>query len=247
MSVLNGKIALVTGASKGIGAGIALALAEAGAGVVVNYGSSRDGADKVVAEIVSKGGEAIAVQGDVSKPAELSTLFDTARQRFGRLDILVNNAGVFAPTPLESLTEQEYRRQFDINVLGLLLASQAAAAAFGQGGSIVNVGSVVSRTHPPGMVVYNATKGAVDAITRTLAKDLGGRGIRVNSVNPGATDTEGARAMFAGNEQAFDGMVAVTPLGRMGLPRDIARAVVFLASDDAAWITGETLAVSGGM
>ncbi len=247
MSVLTGKVALVTGASKGIGAGIAQGLAAAGAKLVVNYASSREGADKVVDEIVAKGGEAIAVQGDVSKPGEVSALFGAARERFGRVDILVNNAGVFAPTPLESLAEADYRRHFDINVLGLLLASQAAAAQFENGGSIVNIGSLASRIHPPGLVVYNATKAAVDAITRTLAKDLGSRGIRVNSVNPGATDTEGTRAMFAGNEEAFTSMAATAPLGRVGLPADIARAVVFLASDEAGWITGETLAAAGGM
>jgi 3-oxoacyl-[acyl-carrier protein] reductase len=248
MSKLAGKTAVVTGASKGIGAGIAKALAAEGAAVVVNYASSKEGADKVVEAIKAKGGKAVAVQGDVAKAADVKKIFSEAKQAFGRLDILVNNAGVYNFSPLGDVTEAEFHRHFNTNVLGLLLATQEAAKHFGdEGGSVINIGSAVSELNPPNSVVYTATKGAVDAVTHVLAKELGPKKIRVNSINPGVVETEGTRAGgFVGTdiEQQF---IALTPLGRTGQPEDIAPVAVFLASDDSRWLTGDTLVVSGGL
>jgi 3-oxoacyl-[acyl-carrier protein] reductase len=248
MSELAGKVAIVTGASKGIGAGIAKGLGAAGAGVVVNYASSKEGADRVVAEITSKGGRAIAVQGDVSKATDVQRLFEETKKAFGSLDVLVNNAGVFQLEPLESVTEDEFHREFNTNVLGLILTTQAAVKYFGpEGGSVINIGSVVSSLTPPMSVVYTATKGAVDAVTRVLAKELGPRKIRVNSINPGGVETEGVhRIGMIGSDQQKQ-IVAQTPLGRFGQPEDIAPVAVFLASEKSGWMTGETIAVSGGL
>ena len=247
MDRLAGKVAVVTGASKGIGAAIAQALAGAGAAVVVNYAGSKEGANRVVAAIGAAGGKAAAVQADVSKAPDVARLFAETTRLFGRLDVLVNNAGVYDFAPVGGITEAHFHRHFDINVLGLLLASQEAVKLFGsEGGSIINIGSVVSRTTPPGMAVYNATKGAVDAITATLSKELGSRKIRVNAINPGAVDTEGSRVMGMDGEMAA-AAVAQTPLGRIGQPGDIAPIAVFLASGEAGWMTGETLLASGGM
>ncbi len=247
MSKLAGKVAVVTGASKGIGAGIAVALAAEGASVVVNYASSRSGADAVVARITAAGGQAVAVQADVAKLDQAQALVASAVEHFGQLDILVNNSGVYEVAPLEDITAAHFHRQFDINVLGLLQVTQAAARHLGAGASIINIGSVVSTMTPPGMAVYTATKGAVDAITGVLARELGPRGIRVNSINPGMVDTEGAQAAgFVGSEFQSQ-IVAQTPLGRIGTPADIASAAVFLASDDAAWLSGELLKASGGL
>jgi 3-oxoacyl-[acyl-carrier protein] reductase len=248
MSKLSGKVAVVTGASKGIGAGIAKGLAAEGAAVVVNYSSSKDGADRVVAEISSKGGRAIAVQGDVAKAADVEKIFANTKRAFGRLDILVNNAGVYDLRPLEQVTEEHFHQHFDINVLGLLLATREAAKLFGaEGGSVINIGSEVSDLTPPNSVVYTATKGAVDAVTRVLAKELGPRKIRVNSINPGVIETEGTHAAGVIGSDFEKQLVALTPLGRTGHPDDIAPVAVFLASDDSRWITGDTLAVSGGL
>jgi 3-oxoacyl-[acyl-carrier protein] reductase len=248
MNRLSGKIAVVTGASKGIGAGIAKGLAAEGAAVVVNYASSKDGADRVVADIKAKGGKATAVQGDVAKAADVKKIFAETKQAFGRLDILVNNAGVYNFSPLEEVTEEDFHRHFNINVLGLLLATQEAAKLFGdKGGSVINIGSAVTELNPPNSVVYTATKGAVDAVTRVLAKELGPKKIRVNSINPGVVETEGTHAGgFVGGdfEKQF---VALTPLGRTGKPDDIAPVAVFLASDESRWVTGDTLVVSGGL
>ncbi len=249
MSKLIGKVAVITGASKGIGAGIAKALAAEGASVVVNYAASKDGADRVVSEITGKGGKAIAVQGDVAKASDVKRLFDETKKAFGALDILVNNAGVYQVMPLEAVTEDEFHREFNTNVLGLILATQEAAKYFGpDGGSVINIGSVASRITPPGMVVYTATKGAVDAITHVLAKELSPRKIRVNSINPGSVDTEGVRTMGMIGSDFEKQMIAMTPLGRMGVPEDIAPVAIFLASADSAWMmTGEILLASGGM
>ena len=247
MSKLEGKVAVVTGASKGIGAGIAKALAAEGASVVVNYSSSKAGADTVVAAIVAAGGKAVAAGGDVSKAAEAQGIIDAAIKSYGRLDILVNNSGVYEMLPLETLTEQHFHKLFNINVLGLLLVTQAAAKHLGEGGSVINIGSAITRLKFPGASVYTATKGAVDVITGVLAKELGGRKIRVNSINPGIVATEGARAQgFIGSdfEKSF---VAQTPLGRVGEPEDIAKIAVFLASSDSAWMTGEILPATGGL
>ncbi|MDZ5452730.1 glucose 1-dehydrogenase [Labrys sp. ZIDIC5] len=248
MSRLAGKVAVVTGASKGIGAGIAKSLAAEGAAVVVNYASSRDGAEKVVAEITAKGGKAIAVKGDVSKAEEVKAIFVEAEKAYGRLDVLVNNAGVYAFAPLEEVTEAEFHRQFNTNVLGLLLASQEAEKHFGpEGGSIINIGSVATDVNFPATSVYTATKGAVTSITRVLAKELGPRKIRVNSINPGMVETEGVHAAgFIGGDLESQ-TVAQTPLGRIGQPGDIAPVAVFLASGESGWLTGEVLAVSGGV
>ncbi len=248
MGRLDGKIGLVTGASKGIGAGIAKGLAAEGAAVVVNYASSKEAADRVVAEIAAEGGTAIAVQGNVAKAADVEKIFAETRRAFGRLDILVNNAGVYDLRPLEAVTEADFHRHFGVNVLGLLLATQEAAKLFGDdGGSVINIGSVASELNSPNTVVYTATKAAVDAVTRVLAKELGPRKIRVNSINPGFVVTEGTSAAgFVGTDFEKD-LVATTPLGRTGQPEDIAPVAVFLASDESRWITGDTLIVSGGL
>jgi 3-oxoacyl-[acyl-carrier protein] reductase len=247
MGVLDGKVALVTGASKGIGAGIAKGLAEAGAAVVVNYASSKEGADRVVAEIGSKGGRAIAVKGDISKAAEVKQLFQETIQAFGALDILVNNAGVYSFGPLESATEEEFHRQFNTNVLGLIMATQEAVKLFAdKGGSIINIGTAASQTGAANMVLYLATKSAVDSVTRVLSKELGPRNIRVNSINPGGTETEGAHALGVIGSDFQTQLIAQTPLGRFGQPEDIAHIAVFLASDASGWLTGEILHASGG-
>jgi 3-oxoacyl-[acyl-carrier protein] reductase len=249
MSRLSGKTAVVTGASKGIGAGIAKRLAAEGAAVVVNYASSKAGADRVVADIKAKGGKAIAVQGNVAKAADVKKIFAETKQAFGRLDILVNNAGVYYSfLPLEEVTEEDFHRHFNVNVLGLLLATKEAAKLFGdEGGSVINIGSVASDLNSPNTVVYTATKGAVDAVTRVLAKELGPRKIRVNSINPGLIETEGTHAMGVIGNDYEKQAVARTPLGRTGRPDDIAPVAVFLASDESRWVTGDTLAVSGGI
>ncbi|MEQ5840223.1 glucose 1-dehydrogenase [Paraburkholderia acidicola] len=247
MGKLTGKVAVVTGASKGIGAGIAVALAAEGASVVVNYASSREGADAVVQAITAAGGKAIAVRGDVSKAVDAKGIIDAAINTYDRLDILVNNSGVYEFSPLEEITEEHFHKQFNVNVLGLLLTTQAAAKHLGEGASVINIGSVVSRLTPPGSAVYTATKGAVDAITGVLAKELGPKKIRVNALNPGMVNTEGARgAGFIGSEMET-GLVSQTPLGRVGQPDDIAAVAVFLASDDARWLTGEQLLAGGGL
>lgn len=244
---LDGKVAIVTGASKGIGASIALHLAEAGAAVVVNYASSREGADRVVAEIVHSGGKAIAVQANLSRKDEIQHLFAEAFKAFGRLDILINNAGVYEFAALEEITIEHFHKMFDLNVLGLLLSSQEALKYFGAaGGSIVNISSVASSAAPANTSVYSGTKAAVDAITKSLGRELGARHIRVNSINPGMVQTEGVHAAGIDESDFRKNTELQTPLGRIGQPQDIAPAVVFLASDDAAWITGETLVISGG-
>ena len=247
MSKLTGKVAVVTGASKGIGAAIAKALAAAGASVVVNYASSKAGADTVVAAITAAGGKAVAVGGDVSKKADAQGIIDAAVKTYGRLDILVNNSGVYAFAPIEDVTEELFHKQFNVNVLGLLLTTQAAVKHLGEGGSIINIGSVVTRITPPGSSVYTGTKGAVDAITGVLSRELGPRKIRVNALNPGMVETEGTQsAGFIGSD--FEkGTVAQTPLGRLGQPGDIASIAVFLASDDSAWLTGEHILAGGGL
>jgi 3-oxoacyl-[acyl-carrier protein] reductase len=245
---LAGKVALVTGASKGIGASIAKHMAAEGAAVVVNYSSSKEGADRVVAEITANGGKAIAVQADVTKAAETERLFADAKKAFGRLDILVNNAGVYEFLPIEGITEEHFHRLFDLNVLALILASREAAKYFGpEGGSIVNISSLASYYAPANGSVYSATKAAVDAVTKSLAKELGPRKIRVNAINPGLVITEGVQT--AGFEQSDirKQMEAQTPLGRIGQVEDVAPAAVFFASSDAAWITGETLVIAGGL
>ncbi|ACB77087.1 SDR family NAD(P)-dependent oxidoreductase [Opitutus terrae] len=244
---LFGKVALVTGASKGIGASIALHLGEAGAAVVVNYTSSREGAERVAGQITQHGGRAVAVQADVSKRADIDRLFAETIAAFGRLDILVNNAGVYDFAPLGQITEAHFHRHFDVNVLGLLLATQKAVDHFDEhGGVIINVGSIVSTFALANGSGYSATKAAVDAITRSLAKELGARRIRVNSLNPGAVDTEGSRAGGIIGSDFEKQIIQDTPLGRTGQPDDIGRVAVFLASGDSGWITGETIAVAGG-
>jgi 3-oxoacyl-[acyl-carrier protein] reductase len=247
MSKLKGKVAVVTGASKGIGAAIAKSLAAEGAAVVVNYSSSKAGADTVVAGIVESGGKAVAVRGDVSQRADAQGVIDAAVEHFGRLDILVNNSGVYGFAPIENVTEEDFHRHFNTNVLGLLLTTQAAVKHLREGSSIINIGSVVSRVTPPGSAVYSGTKGAVDAITGVLSRELGPRKIRVNALNPGMVETEGTRtAGFIGSD--FEaGTVAQTPLGRLGQPGDIASIAVFLASDDSHWLTGEHLLAGGGL
>jgi 3-oxoacyl-[acyl-carrier protein] reductase len=247
MGKLTGKVAVVTGASKGIGAGIAKALAEAGASVVVNYASSREGADRVVAEIVKKDGKAIAVQGDVAKASDVRKLFEETKKAFGTLDILVNNAGVYQFDPLEAITEKEFHRQFNTNVLGPILTAQESLKYFGtKGGSIVNIGSVAATSSPPGSAVYSSTKASLDVITRVLSLELAGRKIRVNSINPGGVETEGFHSSGIAGSDFEKQMIGRTPLGRLGQPADIAKAVVFVASEDAGWVTGETIKVSGG-
>ncbi|HWB87304.1 MAG TPA: glucose 1-dehydrogenase [Bryobacteraceae bacterium] len=248
MSKLSNKVAVVTGASKGIGAGIAKGLAAEGAAVVVNYASSQKDADRVVAEIVEKGGKAIAVQGDVSKAHDVDRLFAETTKAFGTLDVLVNNAGVYHFAALGEITEEQFHRQFGTNVLGLILASRKAAELFGEkGGSIINIGSVASQTTPPATVVYTATKGAVDAVTHVLAKELGPKKVRVNSINPGMVETEGTRTSGIIGSDFQKSVEAQTPLGRVGQPEDIAPIAVFLASQDSEWLTGETLVASGGL
>ena len=244
---LEGKVAVVTGASKGIGAAIARQLGAEGASVVVNYASSKEGADKVVNEIVSKSGKAIAVQGDVSRQADIDKLFAETKKAYKKVDILVNNAGIYEFGPLEAVTEAQFHKIFNLNVLGLLLTTQAAAKHFGEGASVINIGSGVSRITPPNTAVYTATKGAVDAITGVLAKELGAKKIRVNSINPGIVETEGTHtAGFIGSDFEKD-LVAQTPLGRAGQPDDIGAVAVFLASDDSRWLTGEHILAAGGL
>ncbi len=247
MKKLTGKVAVVSGASKGIGAAVARQLASDGAQVVVNYSTSKEGADRVVKAIRDAGGHAIAVGATVAKEAEVDLLFQEARKAYGKVDILVNNAGVYGFAPLEQVTPEEYRRQFDTNVLGLLLATKAALPYFpAEGGSVINISSVVSTLAPPAASVYAATKGAVDTITKALAKELAPRRIRVNAINPGMVMTEGVQAAGIPGSEFEKQAVAATPLGRVGQPEDIAPPVSFLASDDARWITGETILVSGG-
>jgi 3-oxoacyl-[acyl-carrier protein] reductase len=247
MSKLKGKVALVTGASKGIGAAIAKSLAAEGASVIVNYASSKAGADAVVAEIQKAGGKAVAVGGNVAKAEEAQALADAAVKHFGRLDILVNNSGVYEFAPLEDINEEHFNKQFNVNVLGLLLTTKAAAKHLGEGASIINIGSLVSRITPPGSAVYTATKGAVDAITGVLSLELGPRKIRVNALNPGMVETEGTHtAGFIGSDFHAHA-TAQTPLGRIGQPNDIASIAVFLASDDSYWLTGQQLYAGGGM
>jgi 3-oxoacyl-[acyl-carrier protein] reductase len=248
MSKLTGKVAVVTGASKGIGADIAKGLAKEGASVVVNYASSKEGADRVVAEITANGGKAIAVQGDVSQAADVKRLFAETKQAFGKLDVLVNNAGVYQFAPLEEITEEQFHRHFNTNVLGLLLATQEAAKHFpAEGGSVINIGSTATALNPPTTVVYTATKGAVDSVTAVLSKELGPKKIRVNSINPGMVETEGAHAIGVIGSDFQKTFEAQTPLGRIAQPTDITPIAVFLASEDSGWLTGETLLASGGL
>jgi 3-oxoacyl-[acyl-carrier protein] reductase len=245
---LANKVAVVTGASKGIGAAIAKSLAAEGASVVVNYVSSKEGADRVVSEIVSKGGTAAAVQANVAKQPDIERLLAETKKRFGRLDILVNNAGIYEFSPLESVDGGHFHKQFDLNVLGLVLTSKEAAKYFdGSGGSIINISSLVSTFTPPTASIYSATKAAVDAVTKSLAKELGPRKIRVNAINPGMVDTEGVRAAGFAESDFRKQIEAQTPLGRIGEPEDISPAAVFFASDDSSWITGETLVIAGGL
>jgi 3-oxoacyl-[acyl-carrier protein] reductase len=245
---LTGKVAVVTGASKGIGAQIARQLAADGAAVIVNYSSSKEGADKVVAEITKQGGKAVAVKANLSNPAEVEGLFTETKKKFDHLDILVNNAGLYEFAPLENITPEHFHKQFNLNVLALVLATQQAAKHFGSaGGSVVNISSVVATLAPPNTSVYSATKAAVNAITRSLAQELGPRKIRVNAVNPGLIETEGTHTAGITESDFRKQVESQTPLGRIGQPQDIAPAVAFLASDDAAWITGETLYISGGL
>jgi 3-oxoacyl-[acyl-carrier protein] reductase len=250
MSKLENKVALVTGASKGIGAGIAKALAAAGAAVVVNYASDRPGADAVVKEITEANGRAISAQASVSNSADVARMFADATRAFGTLDILVNNAGVYITMPLEALTEEEFYREFSTNVLGPMLVIRESLKHFGPtGGSVINIGSVASRMLPPNYSIYAATKGALDAVTGVLAKELAPRKIRVNSINPGATLSEGTRTagLYGVGGEFEKQLVAMTPLGRIGTPSDIARVALFLASDDAGWLTGEIILASGGL
>jgi 3-oxoacyl-[acyl-carrier protein] reductase len=248
MKALEGKVAVVTGASKGIGAGIARALGEAGASVAVNFASDEAGAKRVVAAIEKAGGRAIAVRGNVANADDVRGIFAAAREAFGRLDVLVNNAGVYRFEPLQDVTEAEYRRQFDINVLGTLLATQEALKHFGDaGGSVVNLGSVVSTNPLVGSVIYSATKAAVDNLTLTLARELAPKRIRVNAVAPGSTRSEGLVSMGIIGSDMEKHLIGQTPMQRLGEPEDIARAVVFLASDQSGWITGETIRAAGGL
>jgi 3-oxoacyl-[acyl-carrier protein] reductase len=248
MGKLSGKVAVVTGASKGIGAGIAQELAAQGASVVVNYASSKEGAEKVVAAITRTGGKAIAVGGSVAHAREIDNLFAETVKAFGKVDILVNNAGVYAFVPLEQITEDDIDRMYGTNVKGLLLATKACVPLIPpEGGSVINIGSVASEQTPPMSVVYSGTKGAVDAITRVLAKELGPRKIRVNAVNPGPVETEGFKASGVEGSDFEKQMLQSTPLGRLGNPQDIATVVAFLASEDARWVTGSLLQAAGGM
>jgi 3-oxoacyl-[acyl-carrier protein] reductase len=246
MSDLKGKVAVVTGASKGIGAAIAKGLSAAGAAVVVNYSSGKEGADHVVADITTKRGRAIAVKGDVAKADDMRRLFEEAKKAFGRLDVLVNNAGIYRFAPLEEITEDEFHQHFNINVLGTILATREAVKHFGpNGGSVINISSTASAGVPTA-AIYSGTKGAVDAITRGLAAELGPRKIRVNAIAPGGVETEGTHSAGIVGSDFEKAMIAGTPLGRFGQPDDIARIAVFLASDDSAWLTGERLTASGG-
>ena len=247
MNKLTNKVAVVTGASKGIGAAIAKALAAEGASVVVNYASSKTGADKTVDEIFKAGGQAVAVGGDVSKATEAQGIIDAAIKQYGQLDILVNNSGVYEFAPLEAITEESFHRLFNINVLGLLLVTQAAVAHMGEGGSIINIGSIASRVTGPNSAVYAGTKGAVDVITGVLSRELGPKKIRVNSLNPGVVATEGTHSGGIIGSEMETQIVAQTPLGRVGQPGDIAPMAVFLASDDSGWLTGEQLLAGGGV
>ena len=247
MSKLSGKVAVVTGASKGIGAGIAKALAAEGAAVVVNYASSKADAESVVDAVTTAGGKAVAIQGDVTRADDAQKIIKAAIDNFGRLDIVVNNSGIYEFAPVEEITEEQFHRQFNTNVLGLLLITQAAIPHLGEGSSIINIGSGVTRITPPFSAVYSGTKGAVDAITGVFAREFGAKKIRVNSINPGMVETEVAHtAGFIGSDFQTQ-VVATTPLGRIGRPEDIASVAVFLASDDSAWLTGEQLLASGGM
>jgi 3-oxoacyl-[acyl-carrier protein] reductase len=247
MGKLKGKVAIVTGASKGIGAGIAKALAAEGASVVVNYASSKAGADTVVAAIAAAGGKAVAVGGDVSKSAEAQGIVDAAIKNYGRLDILVNNSGVYEFAPLEAVTEESFHKMFNVNVLGAILITQAAAKHLGEGGSIINIGSGVSRLTPAYTTVYTGTKGALDAITGVLARELGPKKIRVNTINPGMVETEGTHSGGMIDSDMEKQLIAQAPLGRTGVVGDIAPIAVFLASDDSAWLTGEQLLATGGI
>lgn len=244
---LAGKVAVVTGASKGIGASIARHLAAEGAAVVVNYATGKEGADRVVGQIASEGGKAVAVQANVARKADIERLFSETITAFGRLDILVNNAGIYEFSPLENITEEHFHKQFDLNVLGLVLATREAVKHFDStGGSVINISSVASTSAPPNASVYSATKAAVDAVTRSLAKELGPRNIRVNAINPGMVETEGVHAAGIDGSDFRKQTEAQTPLGRIGQPHDIAPAAVFLASPESAWITGEMFHISGG-
>jgi 3-oxoacyl-[acyl-carrier protein] reductase len=247
MSKLKGKVAIVTGASKGIGAGIAKALAAEGASIVVNYASSKEGADTVVASIIKAGGKAVAVGGNVSKAADAQSIVDTAIKNYGRLDILVNNSGVYEFAPIEAITEEHFHRHFNINVLGLLLVTQAAVKHMKEGASIINIGTGATRLTPPNTAVYVGSKAAVDAITGVLGRELGPKGIRVNSINPGVVNTEGTRTQNIIGSDFEKWAVDQTPLGRIGRPDDIADVAVFLASNDARWLTGEIILATGGM
>jgi 3-oxoacyl-[acyl-carrier protein] reductase len=247
MSKLTGKVAVVTGASKGIGAAIAKSLASEGASVIVNYASSKAGADTVVAAITAAGGKAVAVHGDVSKVAEAQGIIEAAIKNYGRLDILVNNSGVYEFVPIEAITEDQFHKAFNVNVLGLLLTTQAAVKHLGEGASIINIGSVASRITPPNSAVYTGTKGAVDAITGALSRELGPKKIRVNTINPGVVETEGTHSGGVIGSDFEKAAIAQTPLGRIGQPGDIASIAVFLASEDSAWLTGEQLLATGGL
>jgi 3-oxoacyl-[acyl-carrier protein] reductase len=248
MAKLTGKVAVVTGASKGIGAGIAKALGAAGASVVVNYASDKAGADRTVADITRAGGKAVAIGASVANAADIDKLFTETKKAFGKIDILVNNAGVYSFSPLEAVTEEEINRIFTTNVTGLLLTTKAAVSLFpAEGGSVINIGSVVSELTPPNSSIYTGTKGAVDAITRVLAKELGPKKIRVNAVNPGLTITEGTQSSGIAGSDFETNSVAQTPLGRTGKPDDIADVVTFIASDDARWVTGSLLQAGGGL
>jgi 3-oxoacyl-[acyl-carrier protein] reductase len=248
MNKLTDKVALVTGASKGIGAGIARSLAAEGAAVAVNYASSKEGADRVVDEIAKRNGRAIAIRGDVASHGDIERIFAETHRAFGQLDILVNNAGIYRFAPLEEITEEHFHQHFNINVLGLILATREAVKYFGsRGGSVINIGSTASRVTPANSCVYTATKGAVDAVTGVLAKELGPRKIRVNSINPGYVETEGTHTGGFVGSDLVQGFIAQTPLGRGGQPDDIGLIAAFLASDDARWLTGECLLASGGL
>jgi 3-oxoacyl-[acyl-carrier protein] reductase len=247
MSGLSGKVAVVTGASKGIGAGIAQALGAAGASVVVNYANSKEAADRVVSEVKAKGGKAIAVKGDMAKAADVQHLFAETKKAFGKLDVLVNNAGVYAFAPIEEVTETDFHHHFDLNVLGPILAIKEAVKLFGpQGGSVINISSIASESGTPTAVVYSATKGALDSVTRVLAQELGPKNIRVNTIAPGGVETEGVRSAGLVGSDREKQMIARTPFGRLGQPADIAGVAVFLASPESAWVTGQRIEASGG-